>query len=147
MGVSTRKVTLEYELPAELVQALEEIAARDGRAFEDELLGYLASHAGRPEKPSPEEVERRNESYRKFLQELDFTRAQLLSVITAHADRLEDVRQVMREMSERVQKRQEPGPADTGQNPSAIVFPVAVPGPPDQDSVQYQPGLPWPDVE
>lgn len=94
-----------------------------------------------------EEVERRNESYRKFLQELDFTRAQLLSVITAHADRLEDVRQVMREMSERVQKRQEPGPADTGQNPSAIVFPVAVPGPPDQDSVQYQPGLPWPDVE
>ncbi len=67
MGVSTRKVTLEYELPAELVQALEEMAVRKGRTFEDELIGYVASHAGRPERPSPEEVERRNARFQRHI--------------------------------------------------------------------------------
>ena len=65
MAITTRKITLTYELPAELVQALEEMAARNGRTFEDELIDHLARQAPRPREPSPEEIEKRNARFER----------------------------------------------------------------------------------
>lgn len=62
----TRKITLTYELPEELVEVLEQKAGRNGRSFEDELLGYLASQLPRPRELSPEEIKRHREALERY---------------------------------------------------------------------------------
>lgn len=62
----TRKITLTYELPEELVDVLKEEAARNGISFEDELVDYLAST--RPKRPrlGPEEAQRRRRALERY---------------------------------------------------------------------------------
>ncbi len=63
MAIETRKITLTYELPVELVEVLEEEAAQNGCTFEEELIDHLA-RTRRP-KLSPEETEKRRGAFER----------------------------------------------------------------------------------
>jgi hypothetical protein len=58
--------TLTFEMPEEIYEACEQIAARDGRTTEAVVLEYLARHAPKPRpKLSEEELEAAREQLRQ----------------------------------------------------------------------------------
>ena len=57
--------TLTFEIPEEIYEACEQIAARDGRTTEAVVLEYLAQHAPRP-KLSEEEIRAAREELMSF---------------------------------------------------------------------------------
>ncbi len=65
MAIETRKITLTYELPVELVEVLEEEAAQNGCTFEEELIDHLAKTRPKRPKLSPEEFERRKRAFER----------------------------------------------------------------------------------
>ncbi len=64
---TTQTVTLTYQLPSEVVQALQEEAARNGRSLEDEILQFLSKTLPRPKPATPTEIERRKVRFRRFI--------------------------------------------------------------------------------
>ncbi len=69
---TTRTVTFSCDLSVELIEVLEEYAARNGRTFEAELIDYLATTAPKPRpKLSPEEAERRRRAFESHFGEWD----------------------------------------------------------------------------
>ena len=62
----TRRVTLTYELPEEVYEALQAEAAADGRRLDDVIVEYLARRAKPDPNLSAEEAERRRKAFRQM---------------------------------------------------------------------------------
>lgn len=61
----TRKVTVTYEFPEEVCQALEMRAEREGRDFDQLVADYLAHHQRPRERMSEDEERRRRAAFER----------------------------------------------------------------------------------